>query len=209
MAPWASWRPGSLRSIQSTLNRQNTDLAAGLRMAMACLPPDAAGRIVLLSDGNQNRGNALAEALAAQRRHIPIDVVAIEYRRPTEVMVDKIVLPEELRVGETVRLKVVLRSVKPTSGLLRVERVTAEGRELVVEEHRELNAGLNVLSVTNPSLEASTYKFEAEFVPDHASDDHFAQNNNARRVHHRRGSGENSPYRTTPRRDGNLGPCPA
>ena len=179
IAPWASWRPGSLRSVQSTLNRQSTDLAAGIRMAMACLPPDAAGRIVLISDGNQNRGNVLAEALAAQRRQIPIDVVAVDYRRPTEVMVDKIVLPTELRVGDTVRLKVVIRSVKPTAGLLRVERITAEGRENVVEEHRDLDAGLNVLTVTTPFLDASTYKFEAEFVPDRPADDYFAQNNRA------------------------------
>lgn len=178
-APWASWPPGSLRTIQSNVNRQSTDLAAGIRMALACLPPDAAGRIVLLSDGNQNRGNVLAEALAAQRRQIPIDVVAIDYHRPTEVMVDKIVLPTELRVGDTVRLKVVVRSVKRIAGLLRVERITPEGRDTIVEEHRELDAGLNVLTVTTPFVDPSTYKFEAEFVPDRASDDYFAQNNKA------------------------------
>jgi len=178
-APWASWRPGSLRTIHSNVNRQSTDLAAGIRMALACLPPDAAGRVVLLSDGNQNRGNVLAEAMAAQRRGIPIDVVAIDYHRPTEVMVDKIVLPTELRVGDTVKLKVVIRSVKKIAGLLRVERITPEGRDTVVEEHRELNAGLNVLTVTTPFVDPSTYKFEAEFVPDKASDDYFAQNNKA------------------------------
>ena len=54
-------------SIESLFDPQATNIAAAMKLAQATFPEDAARRIVLVSDGNQNQGNALeqAQALAA------------------------------------------------------------------------------------------------------------------------------------------------
>ena len=51
--------------IESVVDTEYTDLAAAIKLALATFPEDTARRIVLLSDGNENRGNALEQALAA------------------------------------------------------------------------------------------------------------------------------------------------
>src|SRR5690606_14734247 len=57
------------RSIDVRL-ADGTDIASALRAAAAMIPPTATGRIVLMSDGSQTRGDALEAALdiSAARR---------------------------------------------------------------------------------------------------------------------------------------------
>ncbi len=56
--------------FESTPDTSYTDLAAGLRLAAAILPTDSERRIVLLSDGQQNLGDALQEAQLLQQEGI-------------------------------------------------------------------------------------------------------------------------------------------
>ncbi len=53
--------------------------------------------MILISDGNQNRGDAISQAMSAKQAGIPIDVIPIEYKYDSEVLIDKIVLPSELK----------------------------------------------------------------------------------------------------------------
>ena len=49
-----------------------TNLAQALQLALASLPRGEANRIVVLSDGRENAGKALAAAQAAKDAGIPI-----------------------------------------------------------------------------------------------------------------------------------------
>ena len=51
--------PGRLPLMPGT---DRTDVASALRLAMAMFPHDTAKRVVLMSDGNDNMGDVLAEA---------------------------------------------------------------------------------------------------------------------------------------------------
>lgn len=178
--PIASYPAGyEIRSLRSQVDRSASDLSAGLRLALASLPSDGLGRIVLVSDGNQNRGNVLAEALAARQSGIPIDVIAIDYRRKAEVLVEKLALPERLKVGDRVRLRVVLRSLQDAAGVLRIDRVAAASRETILQQPVLVHDGVNVLSVEAPLTDPDLYRLEAEFIPDDDRDDFFAENNRA------------------------------
>src|SRR5262249_49140510 len=53
------WR---LKEIASNPQRDYTDIAAALRLAAALIPEDATGRLVLISDGNENLESAMDEA---------------------------------------------------------------------------------------------------------------------------------------------------
>jgi hypothetical protein len=56
-----------------------TSLAAAARLALALLPSNATGRVVMVTDGNENSGDVLQEAQQYKAAGIPIDVVPLQY----------------------------------------------------------------------------------------------------------------------------------
>ena len=119
-------RPHSIRTraLPSSL-LDGTDTASALRLAMALFSADSSKRIVLVSDGNDTAEGADEDVLAAAREArsagIPIDVLPIEYRVDSEVMVEGLYVPREASEGQTVALRAVLRATGPTDGLLYIQ----------------------------------------------------------------------------------------
>jgi Ca-activated chloride channel family protein len=106
-----------------------TDIASALRAAAAMIPPAATGRIVLMSDGAQTRGDALGAALdvsaaralgEGRRGAVPVDVAPIDYDAPAEVMVEFVDAPSRAPAESAVTLRVGLRATVPARGRLRV-----------------------------------------------------------------------------------------
>ena len=54
-----------------------TDIAAAIKLALASFPEGSGKRIVLLSDGNENLGNAEEQARLAKQNGVQIDVVPL------------------------------------------------------------------------------------------------------------------------------------
>lgn len=189
--------PSEIRflGVESSLDTDNTDLAGALKLAMGSFPEDSARRIVVLSDGNQNRGNAFEQALQAKSQGIQIDVLPINYNydNDQEVLVEKVSLPSDVKVGETVSLNVVLRATAPSKGQLQVfqndskgGRTPAPGNEQPIPI--ELPRGVSVYNLKQVITEASFYRFSAEFIPDRTTVDKRAVNNIAEGFTHARGS---------------------
>ena len=78
---------------------RGTNLAQALQLALATAPPGHANRFVLLTDGRQNAGNALAVAQAAKDAGADIYYVPAPLTFKQEVVVESMVLP----VGGEVR----------------------------------------------------------------------------------------------------------
>lgn len=172
-----------------------SDLAGAIRLARSIIPPDAAGRIVLLSDGNQTGGDALAAAretagasrTGAMRRGIPIDVVPLKYDVHNEVIVESVDAPPTAPREGTIALRVSLRATAPSSGTLRVLR---EGRPVplgagdgALGRRISLSPGANA-QVVDVHLDASrVHRFHVVYEPDvlpqngGLSGDTFADNN--------------------------------
>src|SRR4029079_8496245 len=87
------------------LGRDGTDIAAGLRRALAEVPPDSAARIVLLTDGVATRGDTMAAAAAAGAAGIPVDVVPLEQRAVPDVRVVALRAPPRADEGEALDLR--------------------------------------------------------------------------------------------------------
>ncbi len=85
------------QSIPST-----RDLASAIKLALATFPEDTARRIVILSDGNGNRGNAIEQALSAKKLGVQVDTVPLRVslrpRSPRREGGD----PPDVKKGETV-----------------------------------------------------------------------------------------------------------
>ncbi|MDX2131090.1 MAG: glutamine amidotransferase [Planctomycetota bacterium] len=167
-----------------------TDLAAGVRLALAVKPTDAATRILLASDGIQTAGNVLQVAETAKALGVPIDVLPLQYRYDEEVIVDRLVAPASAREGETLNLRVVLQAVTPARGLLTIlmngEPVDLDPEGPSLGARVVLKAGPNVLSVPVKAISTGPQRFEAVFEPEarggRAIGDSVAENNRGQAV---------------------------
>ena len=112
-------RDGKLE-VASRPNTGHTDIAGALRLALGLIPPEAAGRVVLLSDGNENVGSAADEGLLAQANRVPVDVVPLDTRRARDVLVREVRVPSHARIGEPVPVSITVEATEPAQATLTV-----------------------------------------------------------------------------------------
>ncbi|HWE35386.1 MAG TPA: VWA domain-containing protein [Isosphaeraceae bacterium] len=185
--------PNDMLGIESPVDQTFTDLASAIKLALATFPEDSARRIVVLSDGNENRGNAMEQALSAKNLGVQIDVIPIEYRYDREVYVDKVSVPPDVKKGETIRISVVLRASEPTTGTLQIyQKADNYSAPLGGEkpERVELKRGVNVHEMKVTINQPNFYTFAAEFIPDKGSGDFRSINNRAESFTYARGSAQ-------------------
>src|SRR4029077_14214293 len=66
-----------LQKIQAVVGSERTDLAAAIRLGTAAFPETGQKRLVLLTDGNENMGDAMSAVLAAQPLGVTVDVMPL------------------------------------------------------------------------------------------------------------------------------------
>lgn len=148
-----------------------TDIGAALKLSLASFPEGTGKRVVLLSDGNENLGNAMEQARLAKRNGVEIDVIPLAAGRrvENEVLVQSIEAPAHIEQGSHLRIRVQIRSFNPNivRGQLRVTRI-AEGKAPapIVEQRVDLQKGLNSFSFEPPGQQPQgSYSYVAEFLP--------------------------------------------
>jgi uncharacterized membrane protein len=169
----------SLSGVDATY----TDVAAAIKLALASFPEGTAKRIVLVSDGNENLGNAMEQARIAKQNGVQIDVVPLAsgYRNENEVLVERVEAPPTTEQGARLPIRVLVRSYnpRPVTGTLKLDQLS-EGNAAVsvpveagpgVKERGPpalvtLRPGLNAFSFKQ-SLEAvqRSYTYQAVFQP--------------------------------------------
>jgi len=182
----------------SPVDPEYTNLAGAMRLAQATFPEDAARRVVILSDGNENLGDALEQGRALAAAGTGIDVLPIRYQRRGEVMVERVVVPPEARRGQPVDLKVVISNTRTprggesgeVTGRLTIKQ-RAGGREVLLSEQRvTLPPGKKVFALRQQIEAAGFFTYEATFTPDQRDDDAMPQNNRATAFTHVQGKGQ-------------------
>src|SRR5260221_222246 len=66
-----------VQKINAVVGAERTDIAAAIRLGTAAFPETGQKRLVLLSDGNENTGDAEAAVLAARPLGVTVDVVPL------------------------------------------------------------------------------------------------------------------------------------
>lgn len=171
------------RSLDVTAS-EGTDIAQGLKLAAAMIPPESAGRIVLFSDGNQTAGDAtsaaaqVAGAGGTGRRRVPVDVVPLRYAFTNEVVVESVDAPPRAAAGARISVRVTLAATGESSGTLRLLR---EGKPVRLADGSEsravrLKEGRNVEVLEVELDESRVHRFAAVFEPGSGSDT-LADNN--------------------------------
>ncbi|MGH7244570.1 MAG: VWA domain-containing protein [Phycisphaerales bacterium] len=146
-----------------------TNLAAGVRMALALPVEDAARRIVLATDGNETEDSLILAAEAAKAAGVPIDVLPLRFRYESEVLVDRLVAPATARQGETMSLRAVIQSTKATSGKLVItlngQPLDLSGGGTMLGMDIDLKPGSNVFTVPVIAPRHGAQEFRAIFEP--------------------------------------------
>lgn len=166
--------------------REGTNIAQAIEFGLAMFPPDSARRLVLISDGVETAGSALAAAADAagagsSGRGVPIDVVPITYRVQREVQVDRIEVPANARPGQRITVRIVIESAAGASGrldlLLEDAPVDLNGREPGRSRPITLKPGTNVELAEVELAPAAVNRFRAVFSPDDPASDTMLDNN--------------------------------
>jgi uncharacterized membrane protein len=160
-----------------------TNLADAIRLGRALIPPDAAGRLILISDGVATTGDTRA-ALGEMTRHsgaqgrsvvgaLPIDILPIRYDVQEEVVVESVDSPPTAAAGSSVSVRIVLSATAASRGALRLLR---EGQPLAIGRSGidpdstgrriELAPGRHVEVIEVPLKSGRVHRLRAVFEPD-------------------------------------------
>lgn len=153
---------------------EGTNLARAIRLASAMIPPDASGRVVVLSDGNETAGDALEAAQEIASRSasgsLSVDVVPVEIRVGAETIVESVIVPGQAAEGSIVTVRVVISTTAGTSGTLSLTEedtpVDLNGPEPGVGRRLELAPGRHAVLLDVPLPEGRIHRFRATFEPD-------------------------------------------
>ena len=159
-----------LRAITSIPQPNQTDLEKAIRLGLALFPPEAARRMVILSDGNATTGYAQLAAQLATASGVQILAVPFDLEPGSEVLLAAVDAPARLRLGERFDLRLTLEASQPTPAKIRV----FAGEQQVYEGDHELKRGTQSFSLP---LAATEVGFTRYLVQVESQTDGFYQNN--------------------------------
>jgi Mg-chelatase subunit ChlD len=149
--------------ITSQVNRSGTDIGRAIEVAMGAFGAPAHRRIVLLSDGQENLGDARLAAAVAHSLGMELHTVALE--RPSlrkEVRVQGVTVPSQVRAHEPFRVEAVTHS----SEAARARLVIRRNGVLLREAEVDLRPGTNFHSFVEQADAPGLHEYEAIIVSD-------------------------------------------
>ncbi len=159
--------------IQAVVGTERTDLAAAIRLGTAAFPETGQKRLVLLTDGNENVGDAMGAVLAArQQLGVTFDVMPMGMARPNDVAVEKLQVPPNCKEGQVFETKIFVKADQATPATVRLFR----DDQFLGEQKVELSAGKNLFTFPQTLSRPGFYKYDVQVD---ASSDPLPQNNRA------------------------------
>lgn len=161
-----------LQKIQAVVGTERTDLASAIRLATAAFPETGQRRVVLMTDGNENVGDAMTAILAAKPLDVTFDVVPMGGLRGNDASIQKLSLPNNLKKGQTFEVKIFAQSDKAQTATVRLYR----NDQYLDAQQVELQAGKNLFSFPQTLDQPGFYSYDIQLE---AQGDQLAQNNRA------------------------------
>lgn len=172
-------------AINSRVAKDGTDLGQAMSLAAALLPEENQGRIVLITDGNETEGSALAKVDELKARGVAVDVLPVAFSYEKEVWLERLDLPRVVKAGETYEASVLLDSLAAGHGTLRLR----ENGKQIFEKEVDYTAGKNRFALPLYLREPGYYEYAATVeVP--PGEDGWAENNIAIGDLYLRGEGQ-------------------
>lgn len=150
----------SLKEVPKFTNIEATDqtnIEQSLQLASGIVNSKKATRLVLLTDGNETKGNALEFASKFKGSNISVDVVPFHQPVSTDVSLKSFVTPQVAYVGEQQQLVTEVHATAANKG----ELLLYENDKLVHREAVELAQGSNVFTYKHTATAEGLVKYEA------------------------------------------------
>lgn len=169
-APSPENRLGRITSVPVATR---TNIANAIQLGLALLPADSQKRLVLLSDGGENSGQALEAARIAVARNVPIDYVDLGIdTSDSEALVASLEAPASVRDGQSATLTAIVESNVAQHAVVRL--ISDDG---VLEERTvALEAGANDVTFSVVVSGSGFRRYRVQVQPER---DGRAQNNEA------------------------------
>jgi uncharacterized membrane protein len=161
-----------LEKIFAVVGTERSDIAGAIRLGTAAFPETGQKRMVLLSDGNENIGEALGAVLAANPLGVTMDVLPLGTSRGGDVSIQKLSLPNNVKKGQTFEVKIFAQADKAQTASVRLYR----DEQLLGDQKVEIAAGKNLFTFPQTLTDS---KFHSYDVAIEVKDDRIAQNNRA------------------------------
>jgi uncharacterized membrane protein len=161
-----------LEKVQAVVGTERTDLAAAIRLATAAFAETGQKRLVVMSDGNENIGDAMSAVVAAKPLGVTVDVVPLGVVRANDVSVQKLQVPPKLKEGQVFEVKIFVQADQATPATVRLYR----DDQFLGEQKVDLSAGKNLYTFPQTLPKPGFYKYDVQVdVPG----DPLPQNNRA------------------------------
>lgn len=161
-----------VRKIQAVVPTERTDLGAAIRLATAAFPETGQKRVVVVSDGNENIGDALAAVQAARPLGVSVDVIPLGAARGGDVSVQKLGMPAQLKEGQTFDVKIFINADQEQEATLRLYR----NEQYLGDQKVQLAAGKNLFTFPQQLKEPGFYTYSVALE---SAGDKIPQNNKA------------------------------
>lgn len=152
-------------------SKTETNIELALQQAAQTLPHDAFKRVLLLTDGNQTQGDALAAAKRIRRQDVQIFTQAYEAEERDEVLLEDLLVPIEVQKGQSFAVEAIAHATKTSEAAFTLYR---DGFK-VGERQMTLQPGANSIAFTETQAKEGLTRYELRVA---ASDGDFYADNN-------------------------------
>lgn len=157
-APLASGRTSL--PLGTAPDASGTNIGRALSMALALLPEDTAGRILLLSDGQDNANATRQQIPALISRNIAVDVYALSGEASRDAQVTALTPPSQVYQGERFDVTVQVDSTYETSATI----VLYANRQPVDTRDVTLRRGENIFVFRDTADHSGVVTYEAQLL---------------------------------------------
>jgi Ca-activated chloride channel family protein len=161
-----------LQKIEAVVDTQRSDLASAIRLATAAFPETGQKRMVVMSDGNENIGDAMSAVAGARAQGATVDVVPLGVSRGNDVFVQKVQVPAKLKKGQPFEAKIFVQADRAQTATVRLYRNDAP----LGEQKVELSAGKNLFTFPQTLTDQGFFNYDVRVD---APGDPVPQNNRA------------------------------
>jgi Mg-chelatase subunit ChlD len=166
----------TLGHLSSAPIAARTNIQDAVQLGLALLPADTEKRLVLLSDGGENSGQALEAARVATARGVPIDYVDLSGPASgSEALIASLDAPSNVRVGQEFELVATIESNLAQPARLRI----FSDDQVLLEQNVQLQPGTNRFSLKVSAKGQGFQHYRAQIEP---QNDVRAQNNQAESI---------------------------
>ena len=165
---------GQFGGFTAQVGPDHSDLNGALQSALSLIPPDAGGRVLVLSDGKWTGNDPAAAAARAAGRGIPIDYRLLTRPQVSDVAIQSLLAPQSVLPGQAYILSAWIRS--PVDQEVQYE--LRQGASVIASGTKQVSSGLTRLMFRDRAGHGTVYDYTLSVRG--SNEDPVPENNEAR-----------------------------